>query len=126
MTAAGWLLIPPGHVLYEGFGSLHHLYANKLAEKGYASGEFPDGAVIAFDLLQAVSADNTVQEGSRKVLGVMVKNARRYKDSGGWGYEGFKGDSRPERAVGANSATACFQCHTSQKDRDFVFSSWRK
>ena len=120
------MLIQPGHALYEGFGGIHHLYANKLAEKGYASGRFPDGAVIAFDLLEAVSADNTVQEGSRKVLGVMVKNARRYKDTGGWGFEGFKGDSSTERAVGANAATACYQCHTAQKDKDFVFSSWRK
>ena len=120
------MVIQPGHALYDTFGGIHHLYANKLAEKGYASGSFPDGAVIAFDLLAAVSADNTVQEGPRKVLGVMVKDSRRYKDTGGWGFEGFKGDSTSERAVGANAATACYQFHTAQKDKGYVFSSMRK
>jgi hypothetical protein len=56
--------------------------------------------VIVFDLLEAKAADNTVQEGPRKVLGVMHKDSRKYKDTGGWGYEGFKGDSMTERAVG--------------------------
>ncbi len=120
------MVIQPGHALYDSFGGIHHLYANKLAEKGYASGKFPDGAVIAFDLLTATSADNTVQEGSRKVLGVMVKDSRRYKDTGGWGFEGFKADSSTERAVGNQAATACYQCHTAQKDKDYVFSSLRK
>ena len=120
------MLIQPGHSLYDSFGGIHHLYANQLAQRGYARGSFPNGAVIAFDLLEAVSADNTVQEGPRKVLGVMVKDSRRYKDTGGWGFEGFKGDSATERAVGADAAQACFQCHTAQKDKDYVFSSWRK
>jgi cytochrome c553 len=66
-----------------------------------------------------------VQEGARKVVGVMVKDARRYKDTGGWGFEGFKGDSKTERAVGRNAATACFQCHEAKKDNGFVFSAWR-
>ena len=120
------MVIQPGHALYDSFGGIHHLYANKLAEEGYARGKFPDGAVIAFDLLTATSADNAVQAGPRKVLGVMVKDARRYKDTGGWGFEGFKGDSTTERAVGKQSATACYQCHTAQKDKDYVFSSWRR
>ena len=64
--------------------------------------------MIAFDLLAAASADNTVQEGPRKVLGVMVKDSRRYRDTGGWGFEGFKGDSTTERAVGSQAATACY------------------
>ena len=120
------MTINQGHALYDAFGGIHHLYANKKAEQGYKSGKFPDGSVIAFDLLETKAADNTVQEGARKVLGVMHKDSRKYKDTGGWGFEGFKGDSRSERAVGANAATACFQCHTAQKDKDYVFSSWRK
>lgn len=24
-----------------------------------------------------------------------------------------------------HAATACFQCHTAQKDKGFVFSTWR-
>jgi Cytochrome P460 len=105
---------------------LHHVYANKKAEQGYRSGKFPDGAILVFDLLEAKVVDNTVQEGTRKVLGVMTKQARKYSDTGGWGFEGFKGDSKTERAVGQNAAAACFQCHTAQKDHDFVFSTFRR
>jgi hypothetical protein len=119
------MVINPGHPLYESFGGIHHIYANKQALAGYKSGRFPDGAVIVFDLLEAKSADNAVVEGARKVVGVMHKDAKKYQATGGWGFEGFKGDSRTERAVGANAAKACFACHTQQKDRDYVFSSLR-
>ena len=120
------MTINQGHALYDAFGGIHHLYANKKAEQGYKAGKFADGSVIVFDLLEAKVADNTVQEGARKVLGVMHKDARKYKDTGGWGFEGFKGDSKTERAVGKNAAAACFQCHTAQKNNDFVFSAFRK
>jgi hypothetical protein len=120
------MTINPGHALYDAFGGIHHLYANAKAEQGYRSGRFADGSVIVFDLLEAKSADNAVEEGARKVLGVMHKDSRRYKDTGGWGFEGFKGDSKSERAVGNNAASACFQCHTAQKSNDFVFSKFRQ
>ncbi|MFZ5510406.1 MAG: cytochrome P460 family protein [Pseudomonadota bacterium] len=120
------MVINPGHPLFEAFGGIHHLYANKKAVRGYQTGKFPDGAVIVFDLLEARSADNAVTEGARKVVGVMHKDARKYAATGGWGFEGFKGDSPTERAVGKDAATACYQCHTSQKDRDYVFSRPRK
>lgn len=120
------MTILQGHALYDAFGGIHHLYANKKAEQGYRSGKFADGSVIVFDLLETRAADNTVQEGARKVLGVMHKDGRKYKDTGGWGFEGFKGDSKTERAVGKHAATACFQCHTAQKGSDYVFSTFRK
>lgn len=120
------MTINQGHALYDAFGGIHHLYANRKAEQGYKTGKFADGSVIVFDLLEANVADNTVQEGARKVLGVMHKDARKYKDTGGWGFEGFKGDSKTDRAVGANAASACYQCHTAQQNKDFVFSTFRK
>lgn len=125
-THAKSMVINQGHALYEAFGGIHHLYANKKAMAGYKSGKFADGSVIVFDLLEAKAADNTVQEGARKVVGVMHKDSVKWKATGGWGYEGFKGDSKTERAVGKNAASACHQCHTSQKDKDYVFSTYRK
>lgn len=120
------MTINQGHALYDAFGGVHHLYANKKALRGYKAGKFADGSVIVFDLLEAKAADNTVQEGARKVVGVMHKDAGKFKDTGGWGFEGFKGDSRTDRAVGKNAATACFQCHAPQMSQDFVFSALRK
>ncbi len=119
------MVINPGHGLYDAFGGIHHLYANNAAILGYKTGKWPNGAVIVFDLLEAKSADNTVTEGQRKVVGVMHRDAKRYATTGGWGYEGFKGDSKSDRAVGNNAATACHQCHIAQKDSGYVFSKLR-
>jgi len=119
------LILEKGHPLYEAFGGIHHIYANKTALEGYQAGnKFKDGSVIVFDLLEAVSADNAIAEGNRKVVGVMEKNSKKYKETGGWGFEGFKGDTR-ERVV-KNMYGECFSCHLSQKDNDYVFSVYRK
>jgi hypothetical protein len=119
------MIIEPGHALHAAFGGIPHLYANEQAMKGYRTGNFADGAIIVFDLLEATSAEHTVTEGKRKVLGVMHRDARRFAATGGWGFEGFAGDSRTERAVGAKAATACFACHQAKRDAGYVFSSYR-
>lgn len=120
------MVIHDGHPLFEAFGGIHHIYANPKAQAAYRSGgPFPDGAVIAFDLLAATDSGGAIVEGDRKVLGVMIKNARKWPDTGGWGFEAFKGNSKTERAVGANAATACFGCHAPQKADDYTFSRYR-
>ena len=119
------MVIQQGHALYSSFGGIHHIYGNAKAIQGYRNGKFADGSVIVFDLLEAKNNDNAVTEGERKVVGVMHKDAKRYAATAGWGFEGFKGDSKTERAVGAEAATACYQCHIPQKGSDFVFSKLR-
>jgi hypothetical protein len=55
----------------------------------------------------------------------MVKNAKIHAETGGWGFEVFKGDGRDERAV-TEAKTQCFACHQSQRASDYVFSTYRK
>lgn len=119
------MVIQEGHGLYESFGGIHHIYANAEALEGYRAGEFPDGSVIAFDLLEASAADHAITEGARKVLGVMVKDRSRFQSTGGWGFEGFAGGEPSQAVVGATAGEACFQCHTARQEHDYVFSSWR-
>lgn len=120
------MVIGEGHPLVGAFGGIHHIYANAKALEGYRKGGvFPDGSVIVFDLLEAKPGGGAIEEGPRKVVGVMQKNARAYAATGGWGFEGFKGDSKTERAVGKDAATACFNCHAPQKSQDYTFSRWR-
>ncbi|MDW8323205.1 MAG: cytochrome P460 family protein [Burkholderiales bacterium] len=119
------MVIEEGHPLYASFGGIHHIYANKKALEGYRKGQFPDGAVIIFDLLEAKREGHAVVEGARKVVGVMHKDARRYAATGGWGFEGFAGDSKTERVVKGNAKAACFDCHAAQKAADYVFSRLR-
>lgn len=120
------MLIEQGHPLAESFGGLHHIYANAKAVEGYRTGRFPDGAVIVFDLLEAVREDHAVVEGARKVLGVMQKDARAFAATGGWGFEGFAAGDPNRRVVGAEAAAACFGCHAGQAASDFVFSRLRE
>jgi len=116
------MVIEKGHPLFDSFGGIHHLYANKKAMEGYASGQFPDGAIIVFDLLEAIQADAAITEGKRKVAGVMLKDAKKYAETGGWGFEGFAAGDPGQRMVKGNAKEACFDCHTAQKDHDYVFS----
>lgn len=120
------MVIEPGHPLYEAFGGIHHIYADRKALEGYRTGSFPDGATIVFDLLEAERANNAVVEGPRKVLGVMHKDRRAFAATGGWGFEGFALGDPGRRAVGANAAEACFGCHAGQAASDYVFSRLRE
>lgn len=126
----GWthvksMVIQDGHPLAGSFAGIHHIYANPAALEGYKSGTFADGAVIVFDLLEANATDDkALVEGARKVVGVMERNAEKFAATGGWGYEGFKGDTQ-ERVVGDKAVEACFGCHEGQKDKGFVFSVYR-
>lgn len=119
------MVIEEGHPLHASFGGIHHLYANKEAMEGYKSGRFPDGAVIIFDLFEALRADHAVTEGAHKVVGVMHKDAKKFAETGGWGFEGFGGGDPTQRVVRSEAKNACFSCHAPLKDRDYVFSSLR-
>jgi len=119
-------LIGPTSPTYARYGGIHHIYANEKAMEGYRSGQFPDGAVIVFDLLETKESAGITAEGPRKFIDVMAKDAKRYSTSGGWEYEEFKGDSESERSLNEQSKTACYQCHDRQRNRDFVFSTFRR
>jgi hypothetical protein len=77
-----------------------------------------------FDLLAAKDDGGAWVSGDRKLIGVMRKDRSRFKTTGGWGFEGFKGDSRTDRMV-TDANAQCFACHQGQRDNDFVFSGYR-
>ncbi len=118
------MLIQPGHALENPFQGIHHIYANPKALKGLKNATFADGAALVFDLLKYTEKDLTIQEGERKLTGVMLKDSAKFAATGGWGFEGFAGNSTNERLVKDGGKT-CFACHASEKQRDFVFSQLR-
>ena len=126
---------------------LHHIYANKKAMQGYrelnaarpGKVSFKDGSVIVFDLLQHVPIPSTegrlaVVEGDRKAVIVMEKDARKYRDTGGWLFQVY--DPKTKNPL-LDKATqkVCFSCHESgnpdlpiignASGSDFVFSRLR-
>ena len=119
------MVILEGHPLYEAFGGIHHVYLNDKAEQAVRKNakSFPDGSVFVFDLLESHSEGNAITEGKRKIVGVMHKDSKRFGATGGWGFEGFKGDGRDRAVTDANAQ--CFSCHAAQKSSDYVFTNWR-
>lgn len=118
------MIIKPGHPLESPFQGIHHVYGNTKALTGLKNGKYPDGSVLVFDLLSYAEKDNTIQEGDRKLVGVMHKNANKYAKTGGWGFEGFAGNSKIKRLT-KDGGTSCFGCHLPQKDSGYVFSRLR-
>jgi Cytochrome P460 len=118
------MLIQPGHALENPFQGIHHIYANDKAASGLKTGKYTDGSVLVFDLLKYEEKDKTIQEGERKLVGVMHKDSAKYPSTGGWGFEGFAGNSKTERLV-KDGGKSCFDCHAPQKAKDYVFSELR-
>ncbi|MFY7999471.1 MAG: cytochrome P460 family protein [Candidatus Kapaibacteriota bacterium] len=118
-------LITPSSRGFKRFGGLHHIYANAKAVEGYRTGVFAEGAVIVADFLETQEKDGDVSEGKRRFIDVMLKDSKRFAQTGGWGFEEFSGDSKTERTL-TNPAKECFQCHTAKQESGFVFSSLRK
>jgi hypothetical protein len=118
-------VIQAGHPFYAVLGGINHTYANPLALEGYRSGTFPDGAVLVYDTLEARDADHALTEGSRKMLGVMVKDAKRYAATAGWSFENFEAGDRSRALVGDKAASACLACHSRPGTRDHVYTRLR-
>jgi len=98
---------------------------------------FPDGAKMA-KIHWAAKVDDD-EPGSPTLPGIqtnadfMVKDSKRFADSGGWGWAAFEYDAasntfRPgtmqDKPPQGNDAKCGFACHTDAKDRDYVFTKY--
>ena len=123
-----------GKQLTGGGGNLKQLRAqlgNDIAIKAFRDGTlpFPDGAIIA-----RLAWSYVPSEENNKVFGrtqsfvagpptnvqFMVKDSKKYAETGGWGYAQFK-DGKPD---GKADLTTCFPCHVPVKARDFIFTRY--
>ena len=99
----------------------------------------PDGARMA--KIHWVAKKNEIAPGQPLVAGdlhdvdFMVKDSKKFADSGGWGYGAFEFDKatdtfRPgntsDQPPQANDAKCGFGCHTVVKNRDYVFTEFPK
>src|SRR5262245_17371859 len=126
-----WRLISVAHE--EGnLDDLRAILGNDVAIKASREGTlpYPDGTIIArlawsyepleesekaFGRLQSFVAGppkNGVQ--------FMVKDARKYVATGGWGFAQFNDGKPADEAV----HNTCFSCHATVKARDFVFNRY--
>ena len=97
----------------------------------------PDGAKMAkihwTAKKSATAPSPTMVPGALHDVDFMVKDSKRFADSGGWGYGAFKYDAASRSYTPATTADAppqgndakCgFGCHTIVKSRDYVFTEY--
>src|SRR6185295_1251083 len=78
-TAAGFSKSPCVKPCTNG---MFYFYANALAMKGLRTGTYPDGAIIAEELLEfPIGEKGSGGEGRRALTAVMVKDSQRYADT---------------------------------------------
>ncbi len=103
---------------------LRGILGNTAAIDAYQTGTlpFPDGTILvklAWKHVQSSEAPPAFVPGAATTVQVMVKDTRRYADTGGWGFGRFIGGV----AVDEAQHRTCFACHQSLvKDHDYVFT----
>jgi len=106
---------------FDRFGGLHNVYVNSLGVSALKEGRaYPDGTVFVFDLYDIRTVQGAIETRERKSIGVMKKNSKLYADTGGWGFEVFKGY---EEVGSLQNSKACFDCHATRKTSDYVYST---
>jgi hypothetical protein len=120
-----WTHIKTGYIgpqspMFRLAGGYHHIYANEKALFGYETGNFPEGSILVFDVIDGTEENGNIKQGKRKHIDVMVKDGSKYATTGGWGYEEFSEGDHTKPVLTAEIKTNCFTCHSKQPD--FVFS----
>lgn len=108
-------------------GEQRFTWGNDLAMKTLQSGktDYPDGAVFA-KIGFATDEDpaftsSRVPSGSKRYQ-FMVRDRKKYADTGGWGYALFDGNKVTVEEDPKQRAQSCYACHRIVENRGQVFS----
>lgn len=110
-------------------GGLHLIYVNAKGLPTLKEGgrfPYPDGTIFADEVHEFSVKDGSYVEGAKKAVTVMVKDAKNYATTGGWGFQVWAGgdSSKPLVPDSAHAVQACFVCHTQRKAQDYTFSTY--
>ena len=127
----------------ENNGKIAAILGNPALIEAYRSGvpgngkPFPDGARMAKIHWMPKTHDDypggPTVPGAQHDVDFMVKDAKRFADSGGWGYAefeldpatgGFRPGNETDEPPQAHDAKCGFACHTIVQGRDFVFTEY--
>jgi Cytochrome P460 len=118
------------------------ILANPVMIKAYLAGvpghgkPFPDGSKMAkihWNPKKMEAFPAATVPGAQHDVDFMVKDSKRFADSGGWGYAVFDYDAASDtftpgtstgRPPQGNDARCGFVCHTIVKTRDYVFTEY--
>lgn len=126
----------------ENNGMLAVILANPVMIDAYKAGipgngkPFPDGSKMAkihWNPTKLETFPSATVPGTQHDVDFMVKDSKRFQDTGGWGWAAFAheeatGTFRPfnmdDKPPQGNNAGCGFGCHTIVKMRDFVFTNY--
>lgn len=89
----------------------------------------PDGSVLAKVAWMAEehpSFPDATEPGAFVQVEFMVKDAKKYKETGGWGFARFIGNELKPYGKDAGFAGECFQCHKPVAGNDYLFTKITK
>jgi hypothetical protein len=118
-----WELVAPA-LEGEPLNELRAVVGNSMAVEAYRKGTglFPDGTVLvklAWKRVASPDFEAAAIPGPATTVQVMVKDSKRYANTGGWGFGRFV-EGRP---VDKAQHETCFACHEARvKARDYVFT----
>jgi hypothetical protein len=126
-----WQMIAPSQT-DEG---LKAILGNAIMIKAYGEGfpangkSVPDGAMIAkiewLKRSDTASPYAVLVPDKLKTVSFMVKDAKRFPATAGWGWAQFASDPALNSFKPVGTGSACgYACHTGVKARDFVFTSY--
>lgn len=108
-------VVGPASPAFERFGGLHSIYANGKAVRGFATGVFPEGSILVFDVFHATATAAGVEPNQRRQVDVMIRD-KRFAASGGWGFAEFGPEARPSVRLDYDQGVArCAGCHAKAK-----------
>ncbi len=123
-------------------GLVAAILANPVMINAYQAGvpgngkPFPDGSKLAkihWNPKKMEAFPAATVPGTQHDVDFMVKDSKRFADSGGWGYAVFEYNAASDtfapgtlasKPPQGNDAKCGFACHTSVKTRDFVFTDY--
>jgi hypothetical protein len=135
----GWHLVSISH----GEPVMAAILANPVMIQAYEAGipgngkPFPDGSKMAkihWGPKKLETFPTAIVPGTQQDVDFMVKDSKRFKDSGGWGWAAFEYDTATHTFSPATTAAKppqghdakCgFACHTIVKNRDYVFTDYQ-
>ncbi len=85
---------------------------------------WPDGSVFA-KITVAAADDGAGHISAGKFVQVefMVKDAKKYAETKGWGYARYKGDELKPYGADAHFDRECVGCHEPMRDNDYVYTT---
>lgn len=120
-----WKVVAPSY--REDRGQIRIVTGNDLAVAALRAGEkpLPDGSVlakVAWKTEHHPSFPVATIPGAFVQVEFMVKDARKYRATGGWGFARFVGSALTPYGQDAAFVGECFACHTPVADNDYLFT----